>query len=81
MLLLLVEAMVNTEWPSCKRKVVGSTPTTGSTFDQAFCVAEVPRCRSRGQRGTIGVLVPHRPPGLVGLFRGEHEYLCLIFGR
>ena len=29
-LLLLVEVMVNMEWPSCKRKVVGSTPTTGS---------------------------------------------------
>jgi hypothetical protein len=29
-LLLQVEAMVNMEWPPCKRKVVGSTPTTGS---------------------------------------------------
>jgi hypothetical protein len=35
-LLLQVEAMVNTGEPSCKRKVVGSIPTTGSTFDQAF---------------------------------------------
>ena len=29
-LLLQAVAMVNMEWPPCKRKAVGSTPTTGS---------------------------------------------------
>jgi hypothetical protein len=30
--------------------------------------------------GIMGVLVPHRPPGLVGLFHEELKYLCLTFG-
>jgi hypothetical protein len=33
-LLLLVEVIVDAGVLSCKRKVVGSTPTTGSTSDQ-----------------------------------------------
>ena len=44
MLLLQVEAMVNMEWPPCKRMVVGSTPTTGSTLTSGFSRYKIINC-------------------------------------